>query len=69
MDWPTIIAVIVIAAILFFAIRYIYRKNKKGIVCIGCPFAESCPRHKPESDTCRNKKGDSANSGGDCCCH
>ena len=65
MDWPTIIAVIVIAAILFFAIRYIVRKRKKGVQCIGCPFAESCTNHQPKDPDCRQK----ASSGGGCCCH
>ena len=46
MNIPTIIAVIAIALILFFAIRYIYKEKKKGKACIGCPYADSCQRHK-----------------------
>ena len=42
----TIIAILVIAAILFFAIRYIYKEKKKGKACIGCPYADSCPKHR-----------------------
>ena len=46
MNAATIIAIIVIAAILFFAIRYIYKEKKKGKACIGCPYADSCPKHR-----------------------
>ena len=63
MDPATIIGIFVIVAILFFAIRYIYRERRKGVACIGCPFADSCPKHKPNSDTCRNK---SVSSSGGC---
>ena len=48
----TIIAIIVIAAMLFFAIRYIYKEKKKGNACIGCPYADSCPRHRQEGASC-----------------
>jgi hypothetical protein len=41
----TVLAIIAIAAILFFAARYIYKEKKKGTACIGCPYADSCPRH------------------------
>ena len=37
----TVIAIIAIAAILFFAVRYIYKEKKKGTTCIGCPYADS----------------------------
>ena len=46
MNAATIIAILVIAAILFFAIRYIYKEKKKGKACIGCPYADSCPKHR-----------------------
>ena len=46
MNAATIIAVIVIAAILFFAARYIYKEKKKGTACIGCPYAGSCAKHQ-----------------------
>ena len=45
MNYATLIAIVVIAAILFFAVRYIYKEKKKGKACIGCPYADSCPRH------------------------
>lgn len=46
MNAATITAIIVIAAILFFAIRYIYKEKKKGNACIGCPYADYCPKHR-----------------------
>ena len=45
MNIATILAIVAMAAILFFAIRYIYKEKKKGNACIGCPYADSCPRH------------------------
>ena len=45
MNMQTIIAVIAVALILFFAIRYIYKEKKKGNKCIGCPFAENCQKY------------------------
>ena len=46
MNTATILAVIAVLAILFFAVRYIYKEKKKGNHCIGCPDADSCPKHK-----------------------
>ena len=50
MNMATLIAVIVIAAMLFFAGRYIYKEKKKGTACIGCPDADSCQKHKAGND-------------------
>ncbi|MBR0307559.1 MAG: FeoB-associated Cys-rich membrane protein [Mogibacterium sp.] len=44
MNIATIIAVIVIAVIVFLAVRYIYKEKKKGTKCIGCPYADSCSK-------------------------
>ena len=52
MNAATIIAIIVIAAILFFAVRYIYKEKKQGKTCIGCPYADSCPRHRQNGAAC-----------------
>ena len=46
----TWIAIIAIAAIVFFAVRYIYKEKKKGTACIGCPYADSCQKHKAGND-------------------
>ena len=46
MNAATIIALIVIAVILFLAVRYIIKEKKKGNACIGCPYADSCPKHR-----------------------
>ena len=52
MNGATIIALIALAAILFFAGRYIYKEKKKGTACIGCPYADSCQKHKM-GDSCK----------------
>ena len=52
MNAATVIAIIVIAAILFFAVRYIYKEKKKGKTCIGCPYADSCPRYRQNGASC-----------------
>lgn len=44
MNTESIIALIVLAMILFFAIRYIVKEKKKGTKCIGCPLAGSCQK-------------------------
>ena len=44
MNLATVIAVIAIAAVLFFAARYIYKEKKKGVACIGCPYAGNCAK-------------------------
>ena len=46
MNTAGILAAMVIVAILFFAVRYIYKEKKKGNHCIGCPYADSCTKHK-----------------------
>lgn len=54
MNAATVIAIIAIAAIIFFAARYIYKEKKKGNTCIGCPYADSCPKHKQSNGACGN---------------
>ncbi|MBR3377270.1 MAG: FeoB-associated Cys-rich membrane protein [Mogibacterium sp.] len=49
MNAATIIAIIAIVAILFFAGRYLYKEKKKGNACIGCPYSDQCPKHKQNS--------------------
>ena len=53
MNAATLIAVIVIAAMLFFAGRYIYKEKKKGSACIGCPYADSCQKRQHVKDCCK----------------
>ena len=45
-----IILIIIIAAIVGLAVRYIYKEKKKGVHCIGCPVAGNCP-HVGHCDT------------------
>ena len=46
MNKATVIAVIALVLILFFAIRYIIREKKKGTKCIGCPYAGECRKYQ-----------------------
>ena len=46
MNAATLVAVIVLAVIIFFAVRYIYKEKKKGTAWIGCPYAGSCQKHQ-----------------------
>ena len=39
MNAATIIAVIALACIIFFAARYIIKSKQRGAKCIGCPFS------------------------------
>lgn len=50
MNAATAVAILAVAVILFFAVRYIYKEKKKGNACIGCPYAESCPKHRQGID-------------------
>ena len=52
MNIPTLVGIIVLVAILFFAIRYMVKEKKKGTACIGCPAAGTCEKHKSCSGGC-----------------
>ena len=51
MNMATVIAVIALVAIVFFAVRYIVKEKKKGTKCIGCPMAGQCEKFK-NNDSC-----------------
>ncbi len=42
MAGKTIVLFILLAGILFFAIRYVLRARKGGAACIGCPHRKAC---------------------------
>ena len=44
MNLATVIAVIALVLVVFFAVRYLVKEKKKGNVCIGCPYAGSCTK-------------------------
>ncbi len=51
MNAATVIALLAVIAIVFLAVRYIVKQKKKGVKCIGCPYADSCPHQgHPEKD-------------------
>ena len=45
MNIVTVIAVLALAAVIFFAVRYIVREKKKGSKCVGCPYAGECCKY------------------------
>jgi hypothetical protein len=52
MNFATFAATAVLVLILYLAIRYIYKEKKKGNACIGCPYADSCPKHRQNEAAC-----------------
>ena len=42
-----IIMTLVLLVILGAAIGYIVKNSKKGVKCIGCPYAKGCTNTKP----------------------
>ena len=57
MNAATLIAVLAIALVLFLAIRYIYKEKKKGVQCIGCPYAGNCHKvHAQAGSGCAHKE-------------
>ena len=38
----TVIAVVIVAAIVGLAVRYIWKAKKSGVKCIGCPDSGAC---------------------------
>ena len=49
------IILVILALILGIAIGYIIKEKKKGVKCIGCPFAESCAKRN-QSSKCSSHK-------------
>ena len=39
------LVIAVVGLILGLAAGYIYKEKKRGKVCVGCPYAESCGRN------------------------
>ena len=46
------IVIVIIIGVLGLSIRYIIREKKKGVKCIGCPFAESCSKRRKTDEKC-----------------
>ncbi len=45
MNPATVIAIVALVIIVSLAIRYIVREKKRGVKCVGCPFADSCEKY------------------------
>ena len=50
MNLATVLAIVVLLGIVFLAARYIVREKKRGVKCIGCPYADSCQKHGGAKD-------------------
>lgn len=64
-----LILLLVIAAIIGLAVAYIVREKKRGVRCIGCPAAGSCPhcsgaKHKANSAAAGGKHACGCGCGG-----
>ena len=57
------IVIVVIIAIVGGAIAYIIKEKKRGVKCIGCPAAGSCPNSGKCKGNC------SEHSKEECSCH
>ncbi len=47
-----IIAILAILLIAGLAIAYLIHEKKRGVTCIGCPHAKTCPSAKAARHTC-----------------
>lgn len=52
-----LITFLVIAAIVGGAGIYIYKEKKRGVKCIGCPWAETCGKQTACSGSCASCSG------------
>ena len=48
----TVIAVVIVVAIVALAVRYIYKAKKSGAKCIGCPDSGACSANSCSSCGC-----------------
>ena len=46
MNLATIVAALAVVIIVSLAVRYIIKEKKRGVKCIGCPYAGSCTKHE-----------------------
>lgn len=42
MNFADVIVLLIVIAVVGAASLYIYKNRKKGVKCIGCPYANSC---------------------------
>lgn len=50
MNPETLLAIVVLVGVLLLAGRYIVREKKRGVKCIGCPYADACQTHGGAGD-------------------
>lgn len=47
-----ILVLVILAIVLLAAIIYVARAKKKGVKCVGCPYAKTCASQKAENGSC-----------------
>ena len=57
------LVILVVAVIVGLAIAYIVREKKRGVKCIGCPSAATCPNSGKCMGNCRDNRDTQ------CSCH
>lgn len=57
------IVILIVIAIVSAAVAYIVREKKRGVKCIGCPAAGTCPNSGKCKGNC------SSDSDTQCACH
>jgi hypothetical protein len=54
-----IIVILIVAAVIGAICFYLYRQKKRGVTCIGCPYAEQCAkRHNGGCGGCHTVEKD-----------
>ncbi len=53
-----IILIVLISTIVISAYLYIDKKRKKGVKCIGCPYANECAEKAKNGCTCNTQPKD-----------
>lgn len=46
MTFTDILIVVILLAVIVTAVLYIRKEKKRGIVCVGCPYAKDCAKKR-----------------------
>ena len=49
LNLPDLIVIGILLIIIGIAVAYIAKSKKKGVKCIGCPYAQSCSKKNADS--------------------
>ena len=50
-----VVILLVVALILACALAYVIKAKKKGVKCVGCPYAKECSQNNANSSCSCNK--------------